>query len=66
MAKGITAANTKAKNQAMAAQMAKDGVKRTTMRDPITTRMVSIAAFPYMVGKLPKNMIDHSGPRIKG
>lgn len=36
----------KAKNSAMAAHMAKKGVKRTTYRDPITNRMVPIGSYP--------------------
>lgn len=43
---GGTAARNKAKNIAMAAQLAKDGVKRTTYRDPITYKIVPIGTVP--------------------
>lgn len=36
----------KRKNSEMAAYMAKHGVKRTTMRDPITNRMVACGTYP--------------------
>lgn len=43
---GGTVGRTKAKNQAMAARMVKEGVKRTTYRDPITNRIVAIGSVP--------------------
>lgn len=46
---GGTAGRNRAKNQAMAAQMAKDGVKRTTYRDPITNKMIPIGSVPGKV-----------------
>lgn len=39
---GGGAGRNRAKNQAMAAQMAKDGVKRTSMRCPITHKIVGL------------------------
>ncbi len=46
---GGTAGRNKAKNQAMASQMAKDGVKRTTMSHPITHQLVGIDSFAKMM-----------------
>lgn len=46
---GGTAGRNRQKNSAMAAQMAKDGVTRTTYRDPITNKMVPIGTVPGKV-----------------
>lgn len=43
---GGTAARMRNKNQEMAARMAKEGVKRTTYRDPITYKIVPIGRVP--------------------
>ena len=43
---GGTAGRKRAKDSAMAAQLAKDGVKRTTYRDPITNKIVPIGTYP--------------------
>ena len=36
----------KAKNSAMAAYMAKKGIRRTTFRDPITYKIVPMGTYP--------------------
>ena len=41
----------KNKNRAMAAHMAKMGVKRTTFRCPITSQLVPIGTYPGMKGR---------------
>ncbi len=46
---GGTAGRRRAKDSAAAAQMAKDGVKRTTYRDPITNKIVPIGRYPGKV-----------------
>lgn len=43
---GGTAGRRRARDSAAAAQLAKDGVKRTTYRDPITNKIVSIGTYP--------------------
>ena len=43
---GGNANRQKVKNQEMAARMAREGVKRTTYRDPITYRIVPIGRYP--------------------
>jgi hypothetical protein len=43
---GGTASRKRNKDSAMAAQMAKDGVRRTTYRDPITYKIVPIGRYP--------------------
>lgn len=43
---GGTAGRNRAKNSAMAAALAKQGVKRTTFRDPITYGIVSVGTYP--------------------
>jgi hypothetical protein len=43
---GGSAGRQRAKDSAAAAQMAKDGVKRTTYRDPITNKIVPIGRYP--------------------
>jgi len=49
---GGTAGRRRAKDSAMAAALAKDGVKRNTFRDPITYKMVSIGTYPGGKGKM--------------
>lgn len=43
---GGTAGRNRAKNSAMAAMLAKQGVKRTTFRDPITNNIVACGTIP--------------------
>lgn len=43
---GGTGGRRRAKDQAMAAQLAKDGVQRSTYRDPITNKIVPIGRVP--------------------
>lgn len=43
---GGTASRRRAADSARAAQMAKDGVRRTTYRDPITNLIVPIGSVP--------------------
>jgi hypothetical protein len=43
---GGSAGRLRNKNQEMAARMAKEGVKRTTYRDPITNKLVPIGRVP--------------------
>ena len=43
---GGTAGRRRAADSAMAAQLAKDGVKRTTFRCPITYKMLPFGAYP--------------------
>ena len=43
---GGTAGRRRAKDSAAAAQLAKDGVKRHTYRDPITYKIIPIGAYP--------------------
>lgn len=43
---GGTAGRRRAADSAMAAQLAKDGVKRTTFRCPITYKMLPVGAYP--------------------
>jgi hypothetical protein len=42
----------KRKNSEMAAYMAKHGVRRTTMRDPISNRIVAIKATGSLNGRI--------------
>lgn len=49
---GGTASRKRAKDSAMAAAMAKDGVKRSTMRDPITRALVGIDSFYHRIGRM--------------
>lgn len=49
---GGTAARRRAADSAMAAVLAKRGVKRTTFRDPITNSIVSCGTYPGTKGKM--------------
>lgn len=46
---GTTAGRRRAADSKRAAQMAADGIKRTTFRDPITNKIIPIGQYPGKV-----------------
>ena len=56
---GGTASRKRAKDSKMASDMARAGVKRSTMRDPITHNLIGIESFYSRIGRM-------GGGRIKG